>query len=134
MSAANRALARRWFEGVWNERRAELIDELLDADSVCGGGDGPIRGPADFRAKQYDPFTAAFPDIRLTVDGVLGEGDEVAVRWSAVGTHTGPGFGLTPTRRAVRFAGITWLRARDGKMKEGWQWSDISAVLASLRT
>lgn len=134
MSADIRELARRWFEGVWNERKAELIEQMLDEDSLCDGGDGPMRGPAEFRAKQYDPFTAAFPDVRVMVEGVLGDGEEVAVRWSAVGTHTGPGFGLTPTGRTVRFAGVSWLRTKDGKLREGWQWSDIPTVLASLRS
>ncbi len=133
MSAANVAVARRWFEEVWNHRRSETIDELLGPDSVCYADTGEIRGPDGFKATQHGPFLSAFPDVWVTVEGAIGDGDEVAVRWSAEGTHTGEGLGLPPTGRRVRFEGVTWVRVRDGKLGDGWQWSNIPAVLASLR-
>ena len=64
MSRDNIALVRRWFEEVWNRRRAETIDELLTGESVCHADEGPIRGPEEFKARQHAPFLAAFPDLR----------------------------------------------------------------------
>jgi predicted ester cyclase len=133
MSAESIAVVRRFFHEVWNDRRQETIDELLDDESSCQSDNGEIRGAAGFRAMQYEPMLAAFPDARVTIDGIIDAGDEVAVRWSAVGTHTGAAMGLTPTGRPVRLEGISWIKVRGGKLGLGWQWSNIPTVLASLR-
>lgn len=134
MSAQNAAVFRRWFEEVWNHRNEGTINDLVGPDSVCYGEDGPMRGPEEFRVRMYVPFTSAFPDIRVTVEDVVAERDMVVVRWTGVGTHTCDGFGCPPTGRPVRFEGTTWARVRDGKLVEGWQWSNIPMVLASLQT
>ena len=68
-----------------------VIHELLAADSVCYTDAGPICGPDDFHAKQFVPFTAAFSELSLTVDGTVCEGDQVVVRWTAsTGLPGGP--------------------------------------------
>lgn len=133
MSAENVALVRRFFEEVWNDRRAEAIDELLDEESFCTADTGDMRGPAGFRALQYEPMLAAFPDARVTIEAIMSAGDEVAVRWSAEGTHAGEALGMAPTGRPVRLEGMSWIRVRGGKLGLGWQWSNIPAVLAGLR-
>lgn len=133
MSAENVALVRRFFEEVWNDRRAETIEELLDEESVCQSDSGELRGPGGFRAMQYEPMLSAFPDARVTIEGIMAAGDEVAVRWSADATHTGSAMETTPTGRPVRLEGVSWIQVRDGKLGLGWQWSNIPAVLASLR-
>src|SRR5438477_11465063 len=132
MSADNIAVVRRWFEEVWNQRRAETIDELLAPGAVCHTDDGPITGPGEFRDRQFAPFTAAFPDVRVTVEAAVAAGDEVVVRWTATGTHHGEGLGFGPTGRAVSFRGMTWVRVRGGKLAEGWQCSNIPEVLRGL--
>jgi predicted ester cyclase len=125
-------LVRRWFEEVWNQRRGEVIDELTTAESVCFTEGGPIRGPAEFRAKQFEPLLAAFPDLHVAVEGTVEEGDQVVVRWTATGTHTGVGMGLQPSGRSVTFQGMSWIVVRDGRLHEGWQTSNIPEVLRSL--
>ena len=132
MSAVNIAIAHRWFQEIWNERRLGIIDEVITSDSICYGESGPMTGPAGFLDQIYYPFTAAFPDIRVEVEDVIGVGDNVVVRWTAAGTHTGDGLGFSPTGRPVNFRGLTWLRIVDGKLIEGWQSSDIPVVLAGL--
>jgi predicted ester cyclase len=133
MSAENAALVRRWFNEVWNDRRAETIDELLDDESVCRLDTGELRGPAAFRAIQFEPLVAAFPDARVKIEGIVAAGDEVVVRWSADATHTGEALGLAPTGRPIRLEGMSWITVRDGKFRQGYQWSNIPAVLAGLR-
>lgn len=132
MSNPNEAVARRWFEEVWNLRRAETIDELLTAESVCHSEAGPMRGPEAFKAASHAPFLAALPDVRITVEATVAEGDQVAVRWVATGTHTGAGFGLPPTGKRVEFRGVTWIRFENGKMMEGWDCWNVTGVMRSL--
>ncbi|MGL4554009.1 MAG: ester cyclase [Gemmataceae bacterium] len=132
MANDSATVARRWFEEVWNQRRSGTIDELLTAESVCLADDGPVTGPAEFRDRIHAPFLAAFPDLRLEVEAVVADGDDVAVRWSATGTHTCDGLGCAPTGRPVTFRGLTWLRVHGGKLVTGWQHSNIPDVLRAL--
>ena len=48
-----KTLTRRWFEEVWNKRRADAIDELFDVDGPAHGladDGGPLRGPRRLRS------------------------------------------------------------------------------------
>jgi steroid delta-isomerase-like uncharacterized protein len=125
-------VARRWFEEVWNQRRAETIDELLTPESVCHAEEGPIRGLDEFRQRMHAPLLGAFPDLRVTIENILDQGDQVVVRWTATGTHSGNGLGVVATGKAVSFRGITWLRIGGGKLREGWQHSNIPETIRTL--
>ena len=127
------ALARRWFEEVWNERREATIDELLSGDSVCYADQGDLRGVEAFRQQQYLPFVGALPNLHVTVDDVLAEGEQAVVRWTAKGTHLGPGLGFDATGKTVALRGMTWMRFKDGRLVEGWQSSNVLEVLRSLK-
>jgi steroid delta-isomerase-like uncharacterized protein len=133
MSAEYVALARRWFDEVWNQRRRETIDDLIAPESVCQAAGGELRGPTMFQTHVYEPFVDAFPDLRVTVEGTVAEGDQVVVRWTATGTHTGPGIGLVPTGRPIFLRGMTWIRFAGGKMVEGWDCWNQREMIESLR-
>jgi steroid delta-isomerase-like uncharacterized protein len=133
MSNPNAAVARRWFEEVWNQRRAETVDELLRPDSVGHTESGDVVGPDDFKNKVHAELLAALPDIRVTVEDVIADGDNVVVRWSASGTHRGDGMGLKATGRAVTFRGLTWMVVRGGKLVEGWDAWNQEGLLRQLR-
>ena len=134
MSADAAALARRWFEEVWNQRRAETVDELLSPTSTCEADGGPLTGPDEFRTRLLEPFLAAFPDVHVTVEDVVSDESRAVVRWTATATHTGPGLGLTPTGRRVTMRGLSWITVEDGRLGLGWQYTNIPDVLRSLAT
>lgn len=58
----------------------------------------------------------------------------MVVRWLATGTHTGPGLGLPPTGRSVRFRGITWIRTSGGKLLEGFDCWDVGGLMATVKS
>ena len=135
MSSATEALARRWFAGVWNQRRAETIEELLSPEAVNHSDAlGVLHGPAAFRERVYEPFRTAFPDVRVEVVETVAAGDVVVARWRATGTHTGPGLGMPPTGRPIDVRGMTWIRYQDGKMVEGHECWNLGGLLESLRS
>lgn len=78
MSEANKQLIQRWFEEVWNKGRADAIDEMIAEDCVVhglGNATGqPVTGPAEFKAF-HTTFREAFPDIPVSVDDTVAEGD-----------------------------------------------------------
>ena len=65
-------------------------------------------------------YHAVFPDLTLTSDDIVVEGDRVVLRWSATGTHSGDQLGMPPTNRVVQLTGIDILRITDGRIAERW--------------
>jgi steroid delta-isomerase-like uncharacterized protein len=128
----NKALSRRWFEEVWNKRRAEAIDELLAPDGVPHGlepqGNPPARGPAAFRPF-WERFCGAFPDLKITVEDVIAEGGKTAVRFSFRGTHRGHHLGVPPSGNTIQCSGMTLIRWRNGKIAEAWNEFDAWGLM-----
>ena len=127
-------LSRRWFEQVWNQRRPEAAADLLEENGVIHGlGDGgkALRGAAGFRPF-FDKFINAFPDLRITVDEVLVDGDRSAVRLHADGTHRGEGLGIPPTGRQMAVTAMVFIHWRNGRILEGWNEFDAMGMLQQL--
>jgi steroid delta-isomerase-like uncharacterized protein len=120
MSETNREKAFRWMEDIWNHRRAGVIDELLAEDAVGHHEGAETSGPESFKAYVIS-LIEVFPDIQITVDHAIEEGDHVAIRWSALATHEGPGLGIPVTGAEVEFNGMTWLTFNGtGNIVEMW--------------
>jgi steroid delta-isomerase-like uncharacterized protein len=132
VSKANAALSRRWFEEVWNQRRTATIEELLTPESVGHLETGDVHGVEAFK-RVHAEFLAAFPDLRLHVEAVVADGDDVVVRWRATGHHAGNAFGVAATRQPVSFRGMTWMRYRAGKLVEGWDSWNQAGLVHELR-
>jgi steroid delta-isomerase-like uncharacterized protein len=132
--AANKRLIARWFEEVWNQGRADLIDEMRAPETIAtglAGGSQESRGAEPFKAF-YNNLRLALPDLHLTVDDMLGEGDKVAVRISIAGTHMGDALGVQPTGNTVRFTGIILARIEDGKIAQAWNSLDLLSLLKQI--
>src|SRR5436309_2336626 len=116
MSAETEALTRRWFEEVWNKGRADAIDELMAPDSIAhglGDPDQQVRGPAAFKLF-HAKFKGAFPDIRITVEEMISDGDRVAVRFTCRATHGGDHLGVTATQKPVSFTAMSFVHWKNG--------------------
>ncbi len=74
----------------------------------------------------------AFSELTFTVEDMVAEGDEVAVRVMVRGRHAGVYQGIQPTRRQVEFGGISIQRIVDGKVAEEWQTNDQLGLLRQL--
>ncbi len=120
----NKALVRRFYqEGVHNPA---LFDELLATTYVLHfPGSPPIAGIE--QAKQLmAAYTSAFPDLQLSTEDMVAEGNNVAIRNTWRGTHQGAFQGLPPTGKRVMFTGTDIFRCVGGKIAE--QWADLDAL------
>ena len=131
MSTDNKSLVRKWFDEVWNNGREAMIDELMANHAVVRGLGEDLIGPAGFKPF-HQAFRSAFPDIMVHLDQVIAEGDTVAARWTATGTHRGDGLGFAATGRPVQFSGMVFARIVDGKMVEGWNTMDQLGMMQQL--
>jgi steroid delta-isomerase-like uncharacterized protein len=120
MSQAQRELALRWMDEVWNERIDATIDEMLAPDCV-GHSEGmpDIRGVRGFR-EFHSAMLDAFPDMRIDVLDTISANDNVVLRWRVRATHRGGGLGIPASHKPVDFWGITWLRFSGDRIVEGW--------------
>jgi steroid delta-isomerase-like uncharacterized protein len=132
MSEANKAVARRWFHEVWNDRRAETIYELLHPLAEGQTASGKTTGPDEWKRAMWDPLVGAFSDIKIQVHDMVADGDHVVARWQVTMKHTGPHMGVPETGRAVDFSGMTWLVIRDGQIVEGIDGWDSTGLLVSI--
>jgi steroid delta-isomerase-like uncharacterized protein len=131
MPAHTDTILHRWFEQVWNLGREEAIDELMAEDVVTHGLQEDLHGPAAFKPF-YRQFRSAFPDMRITVEEVLIDGDMIAARCSVSGTHTGPGLSVPASGKPTSVTGMCMARVKDGKMIEGWNNFDFLALYQQI--
>jgi steroid delta-isomerase-like uncharacterized protein len=130
---ANKALWRRFYEEVWDKGNTEFAYEVFADDYVRHDlrATAAIPGPAG-QKKIADDFRAAFPDLRMSVDFLFGEGQWVVARWTATGTHTGPWGGVEPTGRPIVFSAVNVVRFDDGKVVEIWNHRDDLGLMEQL--
>lgn len=127
----NKAVARKFLEQAFGPLwKVELVEALHTPDFVLHTASGD-QGIEEDREALLGWKTAT-PDLVMRVDGIVGEGDTVAVRWTATGTNTGEGNGLPATGKRVSASGTTFWRLRDGKIAEEWGVVDMVSVLRQL--
>ena len=121
-----------WFEGL-NRGDASAADAVFAPDCVVHmtGVAEPIRGVGPWKELMAG-FLRAFPDLHLTVEDQLVQGDRVAFRWHATGTHTGPLGAAPPTGKPVALEGLIIDRLAGGKVRERWEQWDQSLMLQQL--
>src|SRR5438874_8372174 len=106
MSDANKALARRVFEECINKGNLSVADELVATDyTYYEPTVGNVRGRDGFK-QLVTTYRTAFPDLTLTIDEQIAEGDIVVTRWSGRGTHRGELMGVAPTGKQCSVQGI----------------------------
>jgi steroid delta-isomerase-like uncharacterized protein len=121
----SKALVRRFYEEVWDRGNSNFAFEVFADDYARHDfrRTDTLPGPAG-QKKIADDFRAAFPDLRVTVDLIIGEGDFVVGRWTATGTHSGPWGGIEPSGRRITFSAANIFRFEDGKVAEIWNHRD----------
>jgi steroid delta-isomerase-like uncharacterized protein len=129
----NKAVSRRWIE-VFNERDDAAEAEVRAPDYVAYAPVSLEPAPLDSEAwaRFLSGFVEGFPDLQLTVEDAVGEGDLVAQRIHFAGTHTGVFQGLPPTNRKVTFSGLEFNRFVDGRVAEHWFQLDSLTLLQQL--
>jgi predicted ester cyclase len=93
---ANKASVRRYLDEVFHGRDPAVVDELVAPNFIHHDPVNPLHGPAGLKQYQAVLF-AAFPDLRLSIDDMVAEGDKVAVRYTVTGTHLAELAGIAPT-------------------------------------
>jgi predicted ester cyclase len=132
---SNKATTRR-FQDATNTHDAELIartiDEIFDPNAI-------IRTPVPVQAtgprvirEVFAALHRAFPDLRVTIEDLIEEGDKVVSRNTVTGTHEGEYMGVAPTGRSVTYNEIFILRFVGGRIAETWGVVDVLSQMRQL--
>ena len=130
----NKTLARRLFEDVFNDKKIELVDELV-ADDVVDHNRiifAQPEGPTGV-AEGIRMLLVAFPDLSATVERLVAEEDYVAAKVWMSGTNTGPYPRVPePTGRHTEWDSMVLFRMEGDKIAELWGTSDRMGMLTQL--
>jgi steroid delta-isomerase-like uncharacterized protein len=129
----NKTQYRRTFEEVFNKGDLAIVGDLVAPDflnhEVPPGMNN--RGP-DSTRQIVRMLRTAFPDLHVTIEELVAEGDTVAGRVTMSGTHLGPFQGIAPTGRSFQQAHMHFVRFRDGKAIEHRAVRDDLGVMRQL--
>ena len=114
----NKAVIRRAYEEIWNERNVELVDNLVTGDFLNHAAPPDRQRGRQGLKDVVRMFEGAFPDFRYEVEDVIAEGEKVAVRDTFRSTHRGEFMGITATGNRVIMEAIHIYRFSGGKLAE----------------
>ena len=119
LTSKNKALMRRIYEEMWNAGNPTLAEEIFAQPE---GVERFVR-----------QFLLSFPDLQHTVEAIIAEGDQVAVRFSTKGTHSGQWMNFAPTDKSIHYTGLTLARIAEGKIIEHHTWWDKAGLMEQVR-
>ena len=121
----HKQLVRRFYGEAWDKGNVDVVDEVFAPDYVRHDLRATRAAPGPEGQKQIArAFRSAFPDLSFEAEIVIAEGDYVAARWTARGTHSGPWGDVEATGRSVSFSGVNIFRFQHGRVAEIWNHRD----------
>ncbi|CAN5198684.1 hypothetical protein BH23GEM4_BH23GEM4_19420 [soil metagenome] len=132
MGKQDNIAAQKRFGGAINSGDLEAIREVVapgvvDHDPAANQGPGP-QGFIDF----FRSFRKAFPDLKVEVEQMVADEDNVALAYTVTGTHRGDFHGVPATGKKMEARGVQIARFENGKMVERWGSSDELGMLKQL--
>jgi predicted ester cyclase len=130
----NNAVARRELEENFDARgNLDAAEEIYAPHYISHqpAGEEDIRG-----AEAIKQFAAgmrqAFPNLEITIEDQIAEGDKVETHFRTRGTHQGELWGIPPTGMEVEITNMSMCRIEGGKMAEEWPAPDRLGMMQQL--
>lgn len=128
----NKALVRRYLEEAWNQGNLGILDEVMAPTYVryMSGQAAPLDRKG--QKQRIAGFHQALPDLHLTIEDLIAEGDRVVFRITVHGTQQGPLMGIAPTGKLISVSAIDIARIVEGNIVEHWGQMDTFGLLQQL--
>ena len=132
MSEQNKTLVRHIIEEIVNQGNLELVNQFISPEyTYFEPTVGPMKAREGYMAI-VTTYRNAFPDMKLTIEEQLAEGDSVVTRWRAGGTHRGELMGIAPTGKRVSVQGVVISRVKNGQLADDFESYDVQGMLRQL--
>lgn len=122
---------RQWVAEAWNGGDFSSTDSMYDPSYVLHNPDGPVEGPAALRAF-ISAYRSAFPDLTMTIEEMVANGEQVAWRFTVRGTHDGEFYGIRPTGKPVLVVGSVFTCFKNGRWADDHANFDALGMLVQL--
>ena len=132
MSEENKAIVRHFVEEFKNKANHDIVDELFTADFVHHLKDPRLPPGREAMKLLGGSIVSGFPDVQVTVEELLADGDKVIERTTARATHKGEFNGIPPTGKQVVWTEIHIYRLENGKIAELWSEIDLLGLMMQL--
>ena len=131
-SEANKAVYARMVEEVVNQGKFEVVDEIFHPDYVDHAA--PPGSPPGLEGVKaiFGMFRTGFPDVKFTIDQMVGEGEYVATLVHGEGTQTGQFIQFPPSGKHAVWRSVGFFRVEDGLIREHWGIPDLLGLLIQI--
>ena len=127
-----RRIVSRVFNEVVNGQNLDLLPQVCTEDYAWHGPGGLDLTGIDQLREMVEGYLTAFPDLHMTVEQQVTEGNLICTRWRATGTHDGPLEDIEPTGKKIDIAGQIIMRFEGNKIAEEWELFDELAMLKQI--
>lgn len=126
----NKTVVRGFIEQVWNGHRPDLSDQYMVKDVVYHDAPGldSLENVRNFIAANLN----SFPDLKVSIDIELAEGDLVVQHQTIRGTHKGKLMGIPASGNQIDFPGVFIFRISTGKISEFWGLGDNMVLMQQI--
>ncbi len=128
----NKVLMSRFLEEVFNKKNLAAIDEFIAPNQIDHTLPPFLPTTPEGTKRAIDMFLKAFPDMHLTIEDMIAEGDKVVIRYTSRGSQRGAFMGIPPTGKQMTVSSIIIARIEDGKIVEEWGLDDQMGMLQQL--
>lgn len=127
----NKAILKRIFDEIWSKGNLDLIPELISPEYVNRTPQGDIKGVEGYK-ERIKTARAAFPDLHMNIDFIIGEGDYLASQVTMTGTHQGEYMGIPATGKKVTYQHALFTHIKDGKSAEAVPFGNALSMYQQL--
>ena len=128
----NKALINRLFEEAYNQGKMDVVDEIVAPNFIHHTADEIDAKGSEGYKELIGIFRTAFPDLKVTIDDMIVEGNIVSTRQTYTGTHQGDFQGVSPTDVELVFTGTCTFQIVAGNIIETWTEYDVLGVMLQL--
>lgn len=128
----NKAIVRRMFEQVWNERRVDLIEEFYTEDVVQHIVGISSKSGLESLRETASMILDAYPNLKHAIDDEIADGDKVVNRWTMTNTPPGELNGIPAAGVQVIQSGVTIFHLSNARVDEFWLLTDNPKLMQKL--
>lgn len=115
---ASKSAVRQFYEEVVSTGDVDRVPEFVAAECVESDGQTRVERGIEGMVEHVRGVREVYPDLRITVERQIAEGEWVVSVITARGTHAGVWLGMKPTGRSLVFTGVNVDHVVDGKIVE----------------
>ncbi|MDB4304108.1 ester cyclase [Desulfosarcina sp.] len=134
MSEELKTKIKRAWEEAFNQGKMDGLDELVAPNWVRHKPPFPDIVGLDALKKFITDCRTSYPDVNLTIEKVIIDGDWIASQWTYEGTQSGvsPSTGAPPSNKHVKIRGCDMGRWENDKVVEDWNHGDWLGLMHQI--